>query len=211
MQAIQHLPDGATLVLHGFDWDDYERLLEDLAERPHLRVSYDRGRLEIMSPRPEHEEYARFIEGLVRVLSEELRLNVQSYGSATWRRQKVARGAEPDGCYYVANAARVIGKREFDLDVDPPPDIVVEIDLTNESLSKSSIYAALAVAEIWRYENGSFHFYQLAGGEYAEISESLSFHGLGPAMLAEALQESRTHGQTNALAAFRKRWQAIAS
>src|SRR5262245_12901688 len=148
LDAIDHLPSGATLVVQEVTWDEYEQLLNRLHERPNLRLSYDRGKLEIMSPLPEHEEYARFIDRLVWAVSEVQDKKLQNYGSATWKRQRLERGAEPDSCYYVANADRVIGKRHFDLDVDPPPDIVVEIDTTNESFSKFSIYAALSVPEI---------------------------------------------------------------
>ena len=69
LEAIEHLPEGATLVIQQFTWNDYERLLEHLRDRPHLRVSYDQGRLEIRSPLPEHEEYARFIDDLVRLFA----------------------------------------------------------------------------------------------------------------------------------------------
>jgi Uma2 family endonuclease len=206
LDAIEHLPDGATLVLHEFSWEDYERLLEDLRDRPHLRVAYDRGKVEIMSPSLEHEEYARFIDDLVRAIADRFGLNLQKYGSATWKRQRLARGAEPDSCYYVANAHRVIGKRKFDLSTDPPPDIVVEIDISNESLAKFPIYAALLVPEIWRYDGRIVQFYQLAGDQYREVSESPSFPKLQPEMLAVALEQSKADGQTAALAAFRQKW-----
>ena len=207
LDAIEHLPDGATLVLHQVDWDEYEHLLEDLSDRPHLRVSYDCGKLEIMSPLPEHEKYARFIDSLVRVFSEELDLKLESYGGATWKRRKLAKGAEPDACFYVASADRVIGKRKIDLESDPPPDIVVEIDITNESLSKFPIYAALSVPEIWRYDGTKVQFYELGAGGYREIPESRSLARLTPAMLADALEQSKTEGQTVALRVFRQRLQ----
>ncbi len=207
LDAIEHLPEGATLVIQQFGWDDYERLLEELRQQGlHVRVSYDRGRLEIMSPLPEHEEYGRFIERLLHIVSDILDLKLQSYGSATWKRQKLARGAEPDCSYYVANADRVIGKRKFDLEIDPPPDIVVEIDITNESLSKFPIYGALSVPEIWLYDSKKVEFYELAGGKYREVSTTRSFPGLTPAMLATALEQSKTDGQTAALRAFRQQW-----
>ena len=205
--VIDRLPDGSTLILHGIDWDDYERLLQGLVDRPHLRLSYDCGRLEIMTPLPEHEEYARFIDLLVYVWSDTHDLKVQSYGGATWKRRRLRKAVEPDACYYVTNADRVIGKRKFDLEVDPPPDIVVEIDITNETLGKFPLYAALGVPEIWRYDDEKFYFYELAGKGYREISASRAFSGLTPAMLAEALEQSKTEGQTAALAAFRRRWQ----
>ena len=203
---IEHLPEGATLVLPQFSWEDYERLLEELRERPHLRISYDRGKLEIMSPLPEHEEYGRFIDDLVRVLASTHKLKVQKYGAATWKRQPLLRAVEPDCCYYVANAERVIGKRKFDLEIDPPPDIVVEIDITNESLSKFPIYAALSVPEIWSYDSKTIQFYELAGGKYREVSKSRFFPRLTPSMLAAALELNKTDGQDAALDSFRQQF-----
>jgi Uma2 family endonuclease len=204
--AIEHLPDGATLVVHDVSWDDYEHFLDDLSDRPRLRVSYDRGRLEIMTPLPEHETYGRFIDRMVSVYAELRDLTVESYGSATWKRRALARGVEPDACYYAVNAHRIIGKHHrIDLESDPPPDIVVEIDITNESLAKFGIYAALSVPEIWRYDGREMRFYELADGVYHEVLESRSMPGLKPATMAEALEQSRTHGQTASLRAFRQR------
>ena len=205
LEAVDHLPAGSTLVIHDFTWDDYEHLVEELAER-HFRVSYDCGRLEIMTPLPEHETYARFIDRLVYAYAERRDLTVENYGSATWKRGSLARGVEPDSCYYVASAVRIIGKRhQIDLESDPPPDIVLEIDVTNESLSKFGIYAALSVPEIWRYDGQQVQFYELADRAYREISESKSLPGLKPAMLGNALEQCKTEGQTASLRAFRSR------
>jgi Uma2 family endonuclease len=206
LDAIEHLPDGATLVLPQLTWEEYEQLLRDLPERPHLRVSYDRGTLQIMSPLPEHEEYARFIDDLARAVADLRDLALQKYGGATWKSQRLAKGVEPDCCYYVANAERVIGKRTFDLESDPPPDIVVEIDITSESLGKFPIYASLGVPEIWRYDGHTARFYGLAGDDYREVSESRFLAGVTPAALAGALEQSKTTGQTAALRAFRRLW-----
>jgi Uma2 family endonuclease len=95
------------------------------------------------------------------------------------------------------------------LESDPPPDIVVEIDITNESLSKFPIYAALSVPEIWRYDGRVMQFYALTNDAYRVISDSQFFPGLIPAMLADALEQSKTDGQTAALAAFRQRAQRL--
>jgi Uma2 family endonuclease len=204
-EAIDRLPEGATLILHHVGWDDYERLVEDFADRPNLRLSYDRGRLEAMTPLAEHEAYARFIDDLARVLAEAQGLLLEKRGSTTWARQSLARGVEADACYYVANARQVIGKRTIDLDVDPPPDLVVEIDITNESLRKQPTYAALKVREIWRYDGETMSFHELMGSDYQPIAMSISFPGVTPKMLTEALAESRLAGQTAALIAFRQR------
>jgi Uma2 family endonuclease len=206
LDAIEHLPEGGTLVLQNVPWDDYESLLEDLAERPRFRVTFDRGKLEIMSPLSEHDSMARMLDRLVHIYAEQRNLELDNYGSTTWKRRSLARGLEADSCYYVANARRMIGRsREASLDIDPPPDICVEIDITNESLSKFSIYAALGVPELWRFESKAAHFYELAGDSYREVMESRFLPGLSPQMLVDALEQSARDGQTAALRAFRAR------
>jgi len=207
-QAIEHLPNGGTLVLQQFSWNDYEFLLKDLAEaHPPLRVTYDHGKVEIMSPLNEHEGYARFIDGLVRAYADYLHLNLEALGGTTWRRQKLEQGLEADCCYYITNADKIIGKKRIDLDDDPPPDLAVELDISKESLSKSHIYTALKIHEIWRYDDkkSHFQFYELHGDSYREISESKTLTGLLTTMLEDALDQSKREGQTAALAGFRRR------
>jgi Uma2 family endonuclease len=203
--AVDRLPDGAALVVQGLHWDDYEGVLEDVRNRPRLRVSYDRGRLEVMSPLPEHETYARFIDRMVYFYCDALNVELESFGSSTWKRRSLGKGVEPDACYYVENAKRVIGKKEFDLDFDPPPDIVVEIDITNESFGKFPIYAALGVPEIWRYDGNTFQFYELSGDSFAETGSSRFLPGLTGLIMAETLESSHALGQKEALKMFRKR------
>ena len=208
VEAIDHLPPGAILVFPQVSWDEYEEILGGLVERPGLRVSYNEGRLEIMTPLPEHEEYKELILRIAGALSEELGILLETRGSATWKRRTLQKGAEPDTCFYVVNATRIIGKRKIDLESDPPPDIVVEIDTTHESLSKFSIYAALGVPEIWRYDGAHVQMYGLTRDTYVEAAESRFFPGLSCSMLLESLDLSKTHGQTAALALFRQRIRA---
>lgn len=208
LDAIAHLPAGATLRLPGIGWDEYEELLLELADRPGLRVSYDTGRVEIMSPLPEHEEYKEFIYSLARIISEETGVILETRGSATYKRRHGAKGVEPDTSFYVQNAARIVGRRTIDLDVDPPPDVVVEIDTTNESLSKFQIYAGLGVPEIWRYDGHEAHIYHLINESYTEASTSRAFSMLPAGALTEFLEQSKTQGQTIALTAFRQSLQA---
>lgn len=117
------------------------------------------------------------------------------------------RGAEPDACFYVANAERIIGKRKIDLNRGPPPDIAVEIDTTNESLSKFAIYATFMVQEIWRYDvNGNrVLIYELRDQSYVEVSSSRSFSILTGDVIANFIDQSKTQGQRAALVAF-QRW-----
>jgi Uma2 family endonuclease len=207
VRAIEHMPESAILILQNVTWDEYDALLKGL-DMPGLRarVSYDHGRLDVVTTSPEHEFYVRFIDALVRVFAEYLKVELENFGQTTWRRRILQQGLDPDCCYYVCNAGRIIGNLEIDLDVDPPPDIAVEIDITSDSRSKFHIYAALKIQELWLY-NGKklqLRFYELQGQSYREIDESRALPGLRPSMLAVALEQGKTEGQTAALAAFRK-------
>lgn len=202
LDAIAHLPEGAILVAQQVSWEDYERLLSALGDAPGLRVSYCEGRLEIMAPLAEHEAFADTIAFMARVLTSELGWKLEARGRATLKRQQRLKGAEPNECFYVQNAPSIIGKR-LDLGVHPPPDIVVEIDLTNESLSKFPIYSALGVPEIWRYDGQAMEIYQLARGNYVQAPFSPAFSFLSGPVLADFLEQSQRLGQDEALAAFR--------
>jgi Uma2 family endonuclease len=203
IEAIEHLPKGAILRLPQVSWEDYDQLLADLGDDYHVRVSYACGWLVIMSPLPEYEEFADVVLGITREITRELGVKLETRGSMTIRSAWQSKGAEPDTCFYVQNAWRIIGKRSLDFDTDPPPDIVVEIDVTNASQSKFPIYAVLGVPEIWRYDGNQAYFYHLAGEQYIEMSHSQAFPFLTSAVLAQFIAQSKTEGQDAALDAAR--------
>ena len=202
--AIEHLPVGATLVVADVEWTAYEDLVDGL-DRAGLRISYDDGTLEIMSPSAEHEEYKEIISDLVRAFSDETGIPLEKRGSATWKRRLLRKGVEPDACFYVANADRIAGLRQIDLERDPAPDIVVEIEITKGSLSKFEIYAALRVVELWRYDGRRVSMYRLDGDRYVTADASAFLHGLTVALLEEFLDLAKTETQTRLLQLFRQR------
>jgi Uma2 family endonuclease len=205
--AVERLPEEAMLVLQEVCWEEYERLLEELWDRPGVRVTYDHGRLEIMSPSRRHEKYKSLVERMVFISAEELRMKLESSGSTTSKKKELLRGTEPDASFHIANAARVAGKEELDLNTDPPPDLVVEIDVTNESRSKFPIYAEFAVPEIWRYvvKQNIMYMYELSSGSYIEMKASRAFPILTCDVLEEFLERSKSDEEMQILADFR-RW-----
>ena len=165
---------------------------ESLSESVHYRLSYDRGRLEVMSPQSEHRKLCRTGEQ-----SRTHRLRRVGIGSGrlsdhALEEKEVDGGVEADVCFYVVNAYRVIGKRNIDLEYDPPPDIVVEIDITNRSSRKFPIYARLAVPEIWHYDGTTVRFYSLVAGSICECPVSCSLPAIQPAAIGAALEHSKT-------------------
>ena len=204
IDAIAHLPAGGTLTLTDVYWEEYEQLLADLGDNYAVRISYDHGRLEIMSPSLKQENFAETISALGHILAEELDIVVESLGSTTYKQEWLGRGVEPDACFYVQNAARIIGKERVDLSIDPPPDIVVEIDISHSSAGKFTIYAELGVPEFWHCDGSQTTIHHLVDGSFVQASNSRAFPALTSAALTKFLEQSRTQGQTAALRSFRE-------
>lgn len=191
------------LVLNHVGWKMYTRLLRVFAEKRGMRLTYDRGRLEIMSPLAVHDSSAEFLGQMVVVMTEELRMPRKSGGSTTLRRRQLLRGLEPDKCYWFANEAAVRAAERLDLAVDPPPDLAMEIDVTSSSLDRMGIYAAFGVPEVWRLEGGVLTFHVLAGGAYTPRSPSPTFPMITPADLMAFLPLVGTQGETSVSLQFR--------
>jgi len=204
LEAIAHLPAGGRLILNDVPWEEYEELLSDLGEGYAVRIAYDRGRLEIMSPTARHEMYKDLLLSLVRRVADETDLVLETRGSTTFKEKQLLQGAEPDTCFYVENAQRIIGKGDIDLAKDPPPDIIVEVDVSHQSTGKLSFYLAIGVPEIWRYDERQVRILHLVEGRYVEIPSSLTFPVLTDKVLTDVLEQSKTEGQSAALRTFRQ-------
>jgi Uma2 family endonuclease len=183
--AIAQVAPEERVVLHNVAWETYERLLADLVESSAPRLTYDQGTLEIVTPLREHEEANRTINLLVEVVAEEWGVDVLNFGSTTFRREDLARGFEPDSCFYIQNAGRVEGHAELDLTVDPAPDLVIEIDITHPSLDKLPLFARLGVLEVWRYDGREVSLFALDSGAYQAVDRSVAL----PHLTREALND----------------------
>ena len=204
LDAIAHLPSGAVLRFDDVPWEEYEQLLADLGEGYAVRIFYDDGRMEIMAPSIPHEGAKNVIHDFVVVLRDELDVDIESEGSATYRSQWKAKGAEPDDSFFVQNASAIIGRHEqYNIERDPPPDIVVENERASASLDKFAIYAALGVPEIWRERKKVVRFYVLNGASYVEVSNSRAFPFLDSTTLSEFLAQGFAEGSRKTARAFR--------
>ena len=197
------VPPGQRVLLHDVSWQELETILEELGEHRAARIAYDNGTLEIMTPLPEHEDDKEIIGDLVKALLEELDIEFRSLGSTTFQNQAMAKGIEPDQCFYILNEAAVRGKKRLDLEVDPPPDLALEIDIT--SRTHPSIYEVLNVPELWRFERGKLQINVLREGKYVESEQSLTFPGMPLAkVIPQYLERSQTVGRNATLKAFRQ-------
>ena len=197
-------PPEQSVVLHDVSWRTYADLLEDFVDSSTPRLTYDRGTLEIMSPTAQHEELNRTLALLVEILALELGLHIRSLGSTTFRREDLERGFEPDSCFYIQSAPALQGKTRLDLAFDPPPDLVIEIDITSPSIRKDPIYAQLGVPEVWRYDSGELRMSKLEEHRYVTCENSVAFPILGARVLSEFLHKSRSTTRPKLVESFRQ-------
>jgi Uma2 family endonuclease len=192
MAAVFNQPENTEqrVILHGVKWETYERLLEDLTDRSVPHLTFDHGVLEIMSPTAEHEESNRTLALLVEIAAEEMDIDIRCLGSTTFKRMDLLKGFEPDSCFYIQSVETIRGKRRLDLSQDPPPDLVIEIDITRSSLDRFPLFAKIGVPEIWRYDGKQVRFFFLVDEQYAEVKRSIALPPLNDVIVTQWLEES---------------------
>ena len=200
-------PDSQSTLLSPISWQTYESLLKDLNGESRVRLIYHQGNLEIvMSPLlPLHEICSTLIHNFIIILGDELNMDIGSLGSTTLHRQDLQGGLEPDKSYYIQHEALVRDKQEFDLTQLPPPDLVVEVDITSLSLKKLPIYLALGVPEIWRYYENNLSIYQLTHNDYFLREVSSTFRNLPiPTVILQLINRRFQMGERKVLSEFRQ-------
>jgi Uma2 family endonuclease len=196
--ATVQTPAGEKRVaLHNISWASYEKILDALGNQRSAQLSYYKGILEIMSPLEEHESFSSRIDQFINVLTEEANITLKSLQSTTLSKPGLKVGSEPDQCYYIANEFRVRGKI-VDLKIDPPPDLIVEVDITHTDIDKNALYAEMGVPEFWRYNGEILTIYQLQAGQYQAVEKSPTFPVIPIAKLYEFLKECAQQGETQA-------------
>jgi Uma2 family endonuclease len=151
----------------------------------------------MMTPSQAHESNSSLIGQFITILTEEFNLNLKTLASTTLKRPDLRSGAEPDQCYYIANEPLVRGKM-VDLATAPPPDLIVEGDMTHTDINKNALYAEMGVPECWRYNGQQLRIYQLQDGQYQEVETSPTFSKVAKERLYEFLSECAQQGETQA-------------
>lgn len=206
MQTVPIAIPENRVILNQITWETFKQLLQELGDNRSSCLAYNEGILEIMTPLGKHEHSKCFISDLVAIIADEMDLNIKKMGSLTLKKEIIKKGVEPDACYYLKNEPLVRQKQNITLDLDPPPDLVLEIDMSNSSLNKLPIYAALGVAEIWRYNGNNLtgFIFNNDSQDYQESQYSLAFPWLELSQLLPFLQQSLQDGETKTLRNFRQ-------
>lgn len=194
-KPVERYPE-RFVILENIGWETYQRLQADHPDSAGPRFTYDQGRLQIMVLSLFHEEINRTLAQLVEVLAEEFDADILRAGSTTFDREDLLKGFEPDSCFYFQSAGAIRGKEKIDLNVDPPPDLIIEIDISSDSLNKFPVFAAVGAPEVWRFNGNAVIILQLENGQYVEARQSLTLPPLTSELATKFLEDSRKMAST---------------
>jgi len=178
------------VVLRSLNWQKYLAIRQSLSPDRNTRLAYCEGTLEITMPLEIHEFSAWLIGRFIYILASELGMKLKTMGSTTLDMEALDRSAEPDTAYYIQNQPLVAG-RDIDLAKDPPPDLVVEVDITHTDTDKLRLYAGMGIPEFWRYDGAIWRIYALQESEYLELETSPTFPTVPKVKLYEFLSAAR--------------------
>ncbi|MGH9673176.1 MAG: Uma2 family endonuclease [Bryobacteraceae bacterium] len=184
-------PAEQRVLLENVSWETFERLLAENVNKPGTRFAYDEGMLEIMVVHSGHESPNRLLAKLAESVALETGRDCWPVGSTTLLRSDLQKAFEPDSAYYFEHAETVQGDDKIDMAVDPPPELIIEVDISRSSLNRFPIYAGIGIAEVWRFDGSRVRIYRLEGGHYAEVNESRALPPLTAAQATRFLERRR--------------------
>lgn len=168
------------------------------------RMTFNEGVLELMSPLRQHENIGRLIGRTVETYTEELEIEIHSVASTTFKRKDLQRAFEADESYYIQHADMMRAKEHTDLTIDPPPDLVIEVEMTSSLIEKVELFATMGVPELWRHDGESLRMYTLVANRYQLIESSLALSGLTSQKLNLFLDKRFETGETAIIREFRQ-------
>jgi Uma2 family endonuclease len=165
------LPPGAVVRLPA-TWQDYQNLCERRGDRSIPRIKYRQGEVLLMSPLPKHARDVSLIADAIKVFLDRAGREYDSFTPVTMNLPEES-GIEPDYCFYIERWEAVSGKERIDWRNDPPPDLVLEIDVT--SYSNVNDYLPYRIPEVWLFRQQKLLIYQLQAAKYVPQQSSRYF------------------------------------
>ena len=192
----------SVVCLSGVSWQAYENL-RSIEENFKVRMTYDEGDLILMSPGRLHERIAALLNRMVIAWTEERSVPLQSGGSTTIRTELRRKGFEPDQSYFIQHESDVRTRDVYDPNIDPPPDLTIEVDVSSPSVVRMGIYAAFGIPELWRWCDEQITAYCLQDGAYVAVEASECLPGFPFDTACALLQRRLDLDETSLLQEFR--------
>ena len=166
-----YLPPGSVVRLPA-TWEEYQTLSQQRGDGSIPRLKYRLGELLLMSPLPHHGKDVHILANIITTLLDHLEREYDAFTPITMELPEES-GIEPDYCFYIDNWEAVLGKKRINWRIDPPPDLVLEIDIT--SYSDVNDYLPYRVPEVWLFKRDRLRIYQLQGNTYSLQTQSRYF------------------------------------
>lgn len=204
IDAHGDMPGEIRFLIHDVEWAEYVRLVETL-ESGGIHITYLEGTIEVMVVHYRHERFKKLFGRTIEVMLMELGIRARSAGSTLFEKLGVERGIEPDECYYLNNIEALRGhEKAIDLEVLPPADLVIEVEITSPLLDKLGIYARLGFPEIWRFDGETLTVLLLQpDGTYRAGDRSQAFPSLPLAEFRAKLATFDSDDETGWFLGFR--------
>jgi Uma2 family endonuclease len=161
-----------TVMRSPATWQDYKTLCQQRGDGSIPRLKYRPGEILLMSPLPRHGRDVSLIADIIKALLDSLGQEYDAFTPVTLQRPEES-GIEPDYCFYIDHWQAISGKERIDWANDPPPDLVLEIDIT--SYSDIQDYLPYQVPEIWLVQNQELCIHQLQNNQYKITAQSRYF------------------------------------
>jgi Uma2 family endonuclease len=161
-----------TVVKSPATWQEYQGLCDRRGDSSLPRIKYRSGEVLLMSPLPKHGREASLIADIIKVLLDQFGREYDAFTPVTMQLPEES-GIEPDYCFYIDHWQAISGKERIDWRNDPPPDLVLEIDVT--SYSDVQDYLPYRVPEVWLFRNQRLLIYQFQNNEYSLQAQSRYF------------------------------------
>ena len=196
-------PAETRMLLENVRWETYVALADERTGNI-PQMTYSQGRLELMSPKKEHETAKSLLGLMVYAFCEEREIEILAVASTTFRRTDLEKGFEADESYYIEHAETMRARDEIDLSIDPPPELVIEIEITSPAISKLDLLASMGVQEVWRCDGETLTLVRLTNDRYEPITDSIALEGFPISIAQSLLAERLNQGVTTLIRQFRK-------
>jgi len=183
---------GGHFVFADVTWEFYKQMCDQLERSgQHARVTFDEGRMEIMTTTGWHEGIKTCVARLLEHYSFVRDIPIQGFGNVSCEREDWLKGLQPDECYYITNKILLDDSGHLDLLHGPPPDLVIEVEVTRPSIPKHPIYVKMGVPELWAYTSEKITVLKLEDKKYIPVSISSYFPDLDLAEFFRFVQIAR--------------------
>jgi Uma2 family endonuclease len=196
------VPAGSVLRIPA-TWQEYQQLAQRRGDGSIPRIKYRNGEVLLMSPMAAHGRDANLFGDIAKTLLDHDGREYDAYTPITMDIPEES-GIEPDYCFYIDNWQAVSGKQRINWQQDPPPDLVIEVDVT--SYSDVNDYLPYKVPEIWLWKKKSLKIYHFESGKYVWQSQSRFFPTIDiPNIVQTAVKETYDRNSSFAIRNLRQR------